>query len=103
MLPVSDFKIHKKKRDFNLIGKIKVQVLIIMAVATVLVLSAQLVFAATLATNGQKVSQIEQQIKRLEEENTDLKVQIAQESSLATLATKAKKLGFSQPSKVITP
>ena len=95
MLPVSDFKFnYRAKQDFNLIGKIRVQVLIILAVVTALILFAQLVFAATLATHGQKVSQVEQEIQKLEAENTSLRVQISQESSLTKLSEKAKQLGF---------
>jgi len=96
MLPVSDFKI-KKKRSFNLIGRIKVQVLLASAILVISLFFVQLVFANSLATDGEKLAQIEQEIDKLQEENTTLKVKIAQESSLTTLSQKAKNIGFQKP------
>ena len=96
MLPVSDYKI-KKKRSFNLIGKIKVQILLTFACLVVSLFFVQLVFANSLATDGEKLAQIEQEIDKLQEENTTLKVKIAQESSLITLSQKAKDIGFKKP------
>lgn len=102
MLPVSDFKI-KKKENFNLIGKIKVKVLVITGLLVGTLFFAQLVFANNLATDGEKLAKIHEEIKRLDAENTTLKVEIAKESSLVTLSQKAQNLGFLNPSKVITP
>ena len=102
MLPVSDFKI-KKKDNFNLIGKSKVKVLVIIGLLVSASFFAQLVFANNLATDGEKLAKIHEEIKKLEAENTTLKVEIAQESSLNTLSEKAQKLGFAKPSQVITP
>ena len=96
MLPVSDYKI-KKKRSFNLIGKIKVQVLLTFACLVVSLFFVQLVFANSLATDGEKLAQIEQEIQKLNEKNTSLKVEIARESSLVTLSQKAKDTGFKKP------
>jgi len=96
MLPVSDFKI-KKKRNFNLIGRIKVQVLLASAILVISLFFVQLVFANSLATDGEKLAQIDQEIQKLEAENTTLKVKIAQESSLVTLSQKAKDAGFQKP------
>ncbi len=96
MLP-ADFKniyIKEKKESFNLIGRIKIKVLILAAIAVAFLFSAQLVLANNLATDGQKVSQIEDQINHLEQENTTLRAGIAQESSLSYLSQKAKDLGF---------
>ena len=100
---ISDFKTNKTKENYNLIGKIKVKLLIILATITALILTTQLVFAASLATDGEKLSQIEQEINKLEQENTTLKVKIADESSLKTLSQKAEQLGFIEPSKIINP
>jgi cell division protein FtsL len=96
MLPVSDFKI-KKKKSFNLIGKIKVQVLLTFACLVVSLFLVQLVFANSLATDGEKLAKIDQEIQKLNEENTTLKVEIARESSLVTLSQKAKDIGFKKP------
>lgn len=100
---VKDFRFKKTQNDYNLIGKIKVKVLIVLAVATSLILTTQLVFATSLATDGEKLSQIELEINALEQENTDLKVKIAQISSLKTLSEKAGALGFTEPAQIITP
>lgn len=102
MLPVSDFKIQKKNSP-NLIGKIKVKVLVIIGFLVATSFFAQLVFANNIATDGQRLAQIQEEIKKLEAENTTLKVKIAQESSLVTLSQKAQELSFSKPSKIITP
>jgi len=102
MLPVSDFKI-KKKKNFNLIGKVKVKVLVIIGILVMASFFAQLVFANNLATDGQKLAQIQKEIKSFETENTTLKVNIAKESSLISLSQKAQELNFSKPSEVITP
>ena len=100
---LSDFKSRKTEQNLKLVGKIKVRVLIIFAFTTGLILSTQLLFAASLATDGEKLSQIEQEIGRLEQENAALKVNIAQESSLKTLSQRAQRLGFAKPSQIITP
>ena len=102
MLPISDFQI-KKRETFSLTGKIKVKVLIIMVLVVFALIFGQLIFANSLATDGQKLSQIEDEIQELEAENTTLRAKIAQESSLTTLSKKAKELGFVPSSKVITP
>jgi len=102
MLPLSDFKIQKKN-NFNLIGKIKVRVIVIIGSLVAFSFFAQLVFANNIATDGQKLAQIQNETKKLESENTTLKVRIAQESSLATLTQKAQELNFRRPSKIITP
>ena len=71
-----------------------------MVVLTVLVCSlffAQLVFANNLATDGQKLGQIQAQIANLKDQNMTLRVQIAQTSSFQTLAKKAAEMGFVNP------
>lgn len=102
MLTVSDFK-YQKKRSYDLIGKIRVKVLVVAAIALVVLFFAQLVLAANLATDGQKLAAIGQEIRRLEAENTTLVTEIAQLSSLTNLSQKAASLGFVKPTKVITP
>ncbi len=101
MLPISEFN-KQPKNDFNLIGKIKVKLLLVITISALILMMAQLVFAASLATDGQKLSLVEQKIASLDSQNTSLKIQIAQESSLASLLKKASELGFVKPSKIIS-
>lgn len=98
----ADFK-PQRKENFNLIGKIKLQVIIFLSVVAGFLILTQLIFAAHLATDGQKLSQIEQEIKKLESQNTSLKIEVAKESSLSNLSKKAGDLGFKKPQQVITP
>ncbi|MEX2028350.1 MAG: hypothetical protein WD988_02520 [Candidatus Curtissbacteria bacterium] len=63
----------------------------------------QLVFAANLSTDGQKLTKIEQLRAQYESENAGLKAQIAQESSLTNLSRKSQELGFTSSPKIITP
>src|SRR3972149_1935724 len=102
-MQIRDFKTRRNQQNFNLIGKIKVKVLIILATVVALILTTQLVFAASLATDGEKLSQIELEIRSLEQENTALKVKISDESSLKTLSKKAEQLGFTKPSEIVVP
>ena len=102
MLPVSDFKIREKKRkNFNLFGKIRIKLLVVFSFAVAALFATQLVFASNLAIDGQKMSQADEQINQLEEENTRLKVQIAQESSLASLTKRAEDLGYKTPQDIL--
>lgn len=97
-----DYK-NKNKPSYDFVGKIKLKVLLLVAAVTFLIISAQLVFANNLATDGQKIAKIKEEIHRYETENTTLKVEIAQESSLTTLYQKAQKLDFNKPARIITP
>jgi len=103
MLPVSDYIIRDKKRNFILSGKVKLKVLIFLAIIITASFFSQMVLANNLATDGHLLSKYEAEIKTLESVNTSLKVQIARETSLATLNKKANKLGFSNTSQIITP
>lgn len=100
MLPVPDFK-QKPHHEFDLVGKIKVKLLVILAGIAVVLISVQLVFANNLAVEGEKVSRINQELQQLEAENINLRVKIAQESSLTNLTKKAQASGFEKPQKVI--
>ena len=102
MLP-TDFKIEQNKPNFNLIGRVKVKVLVVASILAATLITAQMVFANNLATDGNKLSNVSDQITRLERENISLKVEIAQESSLSSLNKKAQDFGFVKPQKVITP
>lgn len=97
-----DYKIEHKD-SFNLIGRIKVKVLVAFTIFALALIFTQLVFANNLATDGNKLSNINKEIAKLERENTSLKTQIAQESSLTVLFQKAKESGFEKPTKVIVP
>ncbi len=102
MLPVPDFK-TKKKESYNLIGKVKVKLLVGIGFVVLALFFAQMVFANKLATDGQKLSQTEEEIKKLEEINSTLKINIAKESSIVSISKKAESLGFEKPSTVIIP
>lgn len=97
-----DFK-PEKKGNFNLLGRIKVQVLILLSVLALALVVAQLIFAAGLATDGAKFASIEEELTWLEAQNSSLRVEIAKASSLSTLSEKARDLGFEKPQQVITP
>lgn len=101
MLPVSDFRVVKKEQNYNLIGRIRVRLLVALTVLVVGLFFTQLVFANSLATDGQKLAQIQSQITNLQAQNMTLKVQIAQASSLQTLSQKAQVMGFGSPEKLI--
>lgn len=120
MLPISDYKLISQSSfrpalkpnqsvwinllgEVQTIGKVRVQLLVGLAVVLVGLFTAQLVFASSLATDGEKLSQITDQINKIEAENTQLRVQIAKESALSNLSEKAQDLGFSSPTKIITP
>lgn len=113
MLPVSKFIIHTNEysdlyysgslRFRHNFGRARVKVLIFLTCAIASLFFAQLVFANSLAADGQKLAQITKEIDKLEAQNTTLKVKIAQESSLASLSQEAQDLGFVKPAKIITP
>lgn len=98
---LSDYKI-KNRTSYNLIGKIKIKVLVGCTVAVTSLFSVQLVAANNLATDGEKLSAVEHEITQIEAQNTSLKMEVAKESSLSSLANKAKEMGFAKPSKIIT-
>lgn len=101
MLPVSDFRVIKEEQNYNLFGRIRVRLLVALTVLVVGLFFTQLVFANSLATDGQKLAQIQSQVTSLEAQNMTLIVQIAQVSSLQTLSKKAQELGFVSPEKLI--
>ena len=118
MLPLTDFKISSKSYqpafaqndsggnllfDWGAVGKVKVRVLIVAALVLTSLFATQLVFAASLSTDGQRLAKIEEEIARRESENANLKTEIARESSLSNLSQKAKSLGFTDTPKIIAP
>lgn len=82
-------------------GTIKIKLLFLAGVLITSLFFTQLVFANNLATDGQKLSEVQQEIRSLERENMTLKADIADESSLNTLSKKADILGFKKPFKII--
>lgn len=98
MLPVSDYK--TKKRHLFSKGAIKVKVIFVFVFLLASLVFTQLVFANNLATGGQKLSKVQEQIRLLEDQNTTIKAEIAKASSLTNLYTKADQLGFKKPSKL---
>lgn len=120
MLSVTDFKYqtncynsfsaHKRFEHAQSIsipwesfGKVKIKILLLITIVVAGLLSAQLVFASNLSTDGQTLSSVENQIQTQETESLNLRAKIAQVSSLQKLSQDAQKLGFETPEKVITP
>jgi|SRR3989338_1462879 len=120
MLSVTDFKYktncynnynaHKRYQHvqsvnipWESLGKVKIKILLLLAVVLAGLLSAQLVFATNLSTDGQTLTAVEQKIQEQETKNLNLRSKIAEVSSLTTLSAKAQKLGFETPQKIITP
>lgn len=100
MLPAHDFK-NKQVRTLAFpSGAIKVKIIFIFVVLLTSLVFTQLVFANNLATDGEKLAQVQSQISLLENENTTLKAEIAKASSLTGLHTKAQDLGFKKPSEL---
>ena len=96
----NDFKV-KKERKFSLFGgKIRLRVLAVVSLMVISLVFAQLVFANNLAVDGKKLSEIDDEIKNLEAQNTTLKVEIAKASSLTSLSKRANNLGFVKPQKI---
>lgn len=98
-----DYKIIKDKPNtFSLVGQIKVKIVVVFASVIIALFASQLVFANNLASEGERLSQMENEIQMLEGQNTTVKAEIAKSSSLVTLSSKAENLGFVK-AKVITP
>ena len=96
----NDFKVGKE-RNFSLFGgKIRLRVLVAVSLMVISLVFAQLVFANNLAVDGKKLSEIDDEIKNLEAQNTTLKVEIAKASSLTSLSKRANNLGFVKPQKI---
>lgn len=100
-----DYRKHNNNQrilsPFRLIpSKVKLKVLFFLGFVLVGLFFTQLVFANNLATDGQKMAQVQSDIKKLEAENMTLNAQIAQESSFANLSKEATEMGFRKPSKV---
>ena len=89
--------------NFNMFGAVKIKIMVVFIAIIGVLVSAQLVFANNLATDGAKLSHINEEIRFLESENTIIRSQIAEESSFVTLSQKAKELGFEKPSQIIIP
>jgi len=102
MLPVSDFK-NRQNQDKKHIGGVKVKLMVVISAAATLSFFTQLVFANGLATDGQRLAEVDEEIQKFESENTILRVEIAKKSSLVTLSEKASDEGYKKPTLVITP
>ncbi|MDO8487580.1 MAG: hypothetical protein Q7S45_04750 [Candidatus Curtissbacteria bacterium] len=89
--------------DWGSIGKIKLRVLITFSILLTCLFLTQLVFAANLSTDGQKLAIAQEAIAKYESENADIRAQIARQSSLTNLSQKAEALGFSANPKIINP
>lgn len=102
MLPVSDFK-NRQDRKKKPTGGVRVKLMVVISAAATLLFFTQLVFANGLATDGQKIAQVDEEIQNLESENTILRVEIAKKSSLVALTKKAADEGYKKPTLVISP
>ena len=100
MLPTSDFKTKYKRPRLLSRGSAKVKIILIFSMITTCMIFTQLVFANNLATDGQKLSELQVEIKKIESENTSFKAEIAKKSALTNLAEKANDLGFKKPEKL---
>lgn len=77
-------------------GRLKLALVILGIVILALVL-VQLVLSNFLAIQGEKISSIETQIKKIELENNILKSQIAQAGSIYQIMKKAEEQGLKKP------
>lgn len=100
---IRDFKVQKNTNSFNLEGRVRLKVLLTLAFVVFALVFSQLVYANNLATGGERLGKIQDEIKTLEEENTQLKTTIAKESSFQTLTKKAKDMGFERKAVVVLP
>lgn len=102
MKKIHDFNIKPDRHQtLTLVGRIKVKLLVAISLVVLSLFFSQLVLASNLAVDGQKLSEIEEEIETLEAENTTLKVEISKQSSLFQLSKKAQEQGFGQPSQII--
>lgn len=102
MLPVSDFK-KRQNQEKKHTGGVKVKLMIMISSAAMLLFFTQLVFANGLATDGQMLAEVDEEIQNLESENTILRVEIAKKSSLFALTKKASDEGYKKPTLVFSP
>lgn len=106
----NDYNAHKRYQHvqginmpWESLGKVKIKILLLLTISLGGLLSAQLVFATNLSTDGQMLTSVEKQIESQETENLNLRSKIAEVSSLTNLSQKAQNLGFETPEKIITP
>lgn len=84
----------------HLAGSIRLKAVFLSLFLLVGLVFTQLVFANNLATDGEKMAQVQAQIKKLERENMSLQAEIAEISSLTNLAQEAKNHGFVKPTTI---
>ena len=71
-------------------------------IAVVLFILLEFVVTNHLAGLGDNVNSIDQRIQDLQEENERLVIEIASASAMTTVASNASKLGFVQPTHILT-
>lgn len=81
-------------------GSVRMKVVAVALLTLTSLVFTQLIFANSLATDGDKLSKVQQEIKNLEKENMAIKAEIAKYSSLSNLSKKAKEQGFVKPQTV---
>lgn len=65
------------------------------------VVAAQLIVSSALAGKGSELVKLEEEARRLDRENSKLKQEVAQSSSLSKVAEIAEELGFTKPSSFV--
>lgn len=102
MKNLKDFKSYSNnKKNTVATGKIKLKVLLSFSALIIALIFVQMIFSSNVAIDGQKLSNVNSEIKNLESENNKLRVAIAKESSFSNLTVEAKELGFGRPENII--
>jgi len=103
MKNLKDFnKSTTKPNNTTSTGKIKLKVLLVFSFLIIALVFAQIIFSSNLAVDGQKLSNVNSEIKQLEASNNILRVAIAKESSFSSLSLKAQELGFAKAGDILS-
>lgn len=72
------------------------KIIIFLILTTVILEIVNIYFANKISTDSIYAQKINEQIKKLEEKNEYIKVEILQHTSLSSIASRAEKMGFAQ-------
>lgn len=70
-------------------------------ISLIALVAAQLIASNVLAGKGRQLVELEQQARKLARENAALREELAEESSLAKIASSAARLGLTEPGSVL--
>lgn len=84
-----------------MIYKLRPNLFLLVTVLLAVVVAAQLIVSSALAGKGSELVRLEEEARRLERENSKLKQEFAEKSSLSKIAQVAKELGFTKPSSFV--